>query len=77
MFLNKICTFVPDPKDYFAGDLVHLIKHTVMRILKGQCHEIFNTFLKRKKTLPGPHINRQKRFRKEIRKKRFSVSVGR
>ena len=30
--------------------------------LKGQCHEIFDPFLFNKKTLPGSHINRLKRF---------------
>ena len=33
--------------------------------LKGQCHEIYNTFYK-KKTLPGPNMNRQKRFRENF-----------
>ena len=33
--------------------------------LKGQCHEIFNTFVYQK-TLPGPHMNTQKRFHRKI-----------
>ena len=48
-------------------------------LLKGQCHNILDTFYK-KKTPPGPHTNRQKRFcesfrfRKDIREKRVSAS---
>ena len=34
---------------------------------KGQCHEIFQTFLFDKKTSPGPQMHKQKRFCKIFR----------
>ena len=40
---------------------------------KGQCHEIFDTFSLHKKTSPGPHMNRQKRFFKTFS---FHVDIG-
>ena len=33
----------------------------------GQCHEIFDLFLFSQQTLPGPHMNRLKRFRELCR----------
>ena len=37
------------------------LKGQILKCLKGQCHEIFDTFYQ-KKSPPGPHMNSQKRF---------------
>ena len=62
-----------------SRDIVSLMHQKIRLCLKGQCHEIVGHFFLNQKTPPGPHMNRQKRFReifrfcKDIREKRVSA----
>ena len=68
MPLLRTKTTIVNSGDVF-GDVFGFFKKTgfVIQkdcILKGKCHEIFETFFVDKKTQPGPQMNRQKGFRK-------------
>ena len=73
-------THIQGQNAYYSMGSFVLLQIGFVLGLKGQCHEIFETFFIKILHL-GPHINRQKRFReifsfcKDIREKRVRVVI--